>query len=132
MYLSGMDYIYKKGNKKMNAIEIKNYVETVAGESADQQVDDYNSSDFFPMSETDKQLPSIMENKNIRDKVGAFADVLWNDEGFLMDHLGDYVYQENSNEDRKNLIKKLSQLAPSSHDAWHNVLAKIEKELISA
>ena len=116
----------------MNAVEIKNYVETAAGESADQQVDDYNSSDFFPMSETDKQLPSIMENKNIRDKVGAFADVLWNDEGFLMDHLGDYVYQENSNEDRKNLIKKLSQLAPSSHDAWHNVLAKIEKELISA
>jgi len=116
----------------MNAVEIKNYIETAAGESADQQVDDYNSADFFPMCETEKYLPAIMENRNIRDKVGAYADVLWNDEGFLMDFLGDKVYEADKDVDRRKLLEKLSQIVPASHDAWHNVLSKIEKELINA
>jgi len=114
----------------MNAAEIKSYVENIAGESADNQVNEYLNGEFFNMNETDSQLENIMKNKNIRDKVGAFGDVLWNDEGFLMDHLGDYIYQENSNSDRKNLIKKLTMISPHSHTSWHNVLIKIKKELV--
>ena len=116
----------------MNAAEIKNYIENAAGESADQQVDDYNNDDFFPMSKIEKQLPSIMENKNIKDKVGAYADVLWNNEGFLMDFLGDKVYQIDDNEKRIKLLESLTKVIASSHEAWHNVLVKIEKELINA
>ena len=116
----------------MNAAEIRNYVETAAGESADNLVDEYNSADFFPMSEVEQQLPTIMKNKNIKDKVGAFADVLWNDEGFLMDHLGDKVYEVDTNKGRQRLLESLSKVSNTNHDAWNNVLIKIEKELINA
>lgn len=116
----------------MNAAEIKKYVENAAGESADTQVDDYLQGDFFPMNDTDKKLVGIMENKNVRDKTGAFADVLWNDEGFLMDFLGDKIYEIDSTEGRRKLLETLSKISSPSHDAWHNVLSKLEKELISA
>jgi hypothetical protein len=116
----------------MNAAEIKNFIETAAGESADQQVEDYRNGDFYEMNDTDIKLMEIMDNNKIRDKVGAFADVLWNEEGFLMDHLGDKVYEIDSNEGRRKLLETLSKLEPSSHESWHNVLAKIEKELIEA
>jgi hypothetical protein len=116
----------------MNAAEIKKYVETAAGESADAQVDDYIEGDFYPMNDTDKKLVGIMEDKNIRDKTGAFADVLWNDEGFLSDFLGDKVYEIDSTKERRKVLETLSKIVASSHDAWHNVLTKIEKELIGA
>lgn len=116
----------------MNAAEIKNYVETSAGECADTCVDDFNDGIFQEMSDTDKKLPGIMKDENIKDKIGAFADVLWNDEGFLMDFLGDKVYEINGDEPRRRLLESLSKIGPSSHDAWHNVLAKLEKELIDA
>jgi len=118
----------------MNAAEIKNMVETFAGESADQQVEDYLSDgeDFVLLDETDSDLKRIMENKSIKDKVGAFADVLWNDEGFLMDHLGDYIYQIDGDIVRKKLLEGLSKVVPHSHDVWHNVLTKLEKELNNA
>jgi len=116
----------------MNAVEIKNMVETFAGESAETQVDDYLDGEFFNLNETDSQLETIMKDKNIKDKSGAFADVLWNNEGFLVDFLGDYVYQIDGDIVRKKLLEGLSRVVPSSHDAWHNVLAKIEKELLSA
>jgi hypothetical protein len=116
----------------MNAAEIKNYVESAAGESADTQVDDYNNGNFIPMNAMDGKLICIMENKSIRDKTGAFADVLFNDEGFLMDFLGDKIYEVDNDEKRKSLLETLSKIGMSSHDAWHNVLAKIEKELLSA
>jgi len=131
MYLSDTDYIYKKKEiKKMNAAEIKTYVENVAGESADTQVDDYLSDgeDFVLLDETDSDLKRIMENKSIKDKVGAFAEVLWNDEGFLMDHLGDCIYQINDDIIKKKVLKGLSKVVPHSHDVWHNVLVKIEKD----
>ena len=116
----------------MNAVEIKNMVETLAGESADQQVDDYLKGDFVNMNETDTQLETIMNNKNIRDKSGAFGDVLWNNEGFLMDFIGDQVYMIDSDIARRKLLIELSNVVPFNHDTWHNVLAKIEKELLSA
>ncbi len=118
----------------MNAAEIKNQIDAYAGESADQQVEDYLSDgeDFVLLDETDSDLKRIMKDKNIKDKSGAFADVLWNNEGFLMDFLGDYVYQIDGDIVRKKLLEGLSRVVPSSHDAWHNVLAKIEKELLSA
>lgn len=116
----------------MNAAEIKNYVETAAGESADDQVDNYLQGDFHPMNNTDKELVGIMEDKRIRDKTGAFADILWNDEGFLMDFIGDKVYELDSTQERRKLLETLSKIVTSSHDSWHNVLAKLEKELIGA
>lgn len=116
----------------MNAIEMKRHLETVAGETADMQIEEYQMGDFIPMNDTDEKLISIMKNKSIRDKSGAFANVIWNDEGFLMDHLGDYVYQVDSDEKRRKLLETLSKIGTPSHDSWHNVLSKLEKELISA
>ena len=118
----------------MNAAEIRNFVETAAGESAKHQIEDYidDGDDFVLLDETDTDLKCIMENESIRDKVGAFADVLWNDEGFLMDHLGDGVYKVKTNDGRKKLIESLSKVSNTNHDAWNNVLAKLEKELINA
>jgi hypothetical protein len=88
--------------------------------------------DFTPMNDTDKKLIGIMENKSIRDKSGAFADILWNDEDFLMDFLGDKVYEIDSNDGRRKLLETLSKVSSPSHDSWHKVLAKLKKELISA
>jgi hypothetical protein len=122
---------FKKGSWIMNAVEIKNFIKTAAGECAEQQVSKFND-DAVSMNETDALLEDIMKDHRIKDKVRAFADALWNDEGFLMDFLVDKVYEVESNKGRKKLLEGLSNLAHSSHDAWNDVLAKLEKELINA
>jgi len=116
----------------MNVREVINFVRDAAIESAELQIEDYidNGNDFVIMQESDEVLISIMKNKSIRDKEGAFADFLVDDEEFLYDHIAGKVYSIESNKDRGELLKELYE--DSKQQSWVNVLQKIEKELQNA
>ncbi len=115
----------------MNAIEIKNLVRDAAGESAEQQVEDYldDEDDFVSIEDTDMELESIMKNKSIRDKVGAFADYLGDDEGFIKDLVGDKIYSVKSITERFELLEALFEV--SKQQSWINSVQKIKDELIN-
>ena len=113
----------------MNAAELKRFVKTAAGESAQQQVEDYLEGNFMPMGDTDEKLKSIMENTTIRDKDGAFADVLWNDKGFLSDFLDDAIYSAHRENVKQSKVLTDGLIKLSPHDLWTEVVNQMKGEL---
>lgn len=58
---------------------------------------------------------------------GAYADQVYNEEGFLEDMIGDKVYESaNDEEGRLKLIGELRTVA--NHSAWINVLDKFSAQ----